>query len=146
MKQYGYSAFGLTVAPYVTMSFINLCGTLLTPAYSHMYLVSTAIMNEAQKRTEADFGGVVGTASVLKNSNSDEDESFSGGFTGIFGVNNKREFTLRLYRPDSGPQEIDHDAINGSEFRHGTQNNNFPQNLVVVEFPDEKNESKQNKT
>lgn len=137
VKQYGYSAFGLTVTPYVIMSFINLCGALLTPSYSHMYLVSTAIMNEAQKRTEADFGGVVGTASVPENSNSDEDESFSGGFTGIFEVNTEGEVRLRLYRPNSRLLDADHDAIDGLDSQHGIRDDNFQQDFVVVKFTDE---------
>lgn len=137
VKQYGYSAFGLTVTPYVIMSFINLCGALLTPSYSHMYLVSTAIMNEAQKRTEADFGGVVGTATVPENSNSDEDESFSGGFTGIFEVDTEGEVRLRLYRPDSRLQDVDHDAIDGPDSQHGIRDDNFQRDFVVVKFTDE---------
>ncbi|KAG4428542.1 hypothetical protein IFR05_015976 [Cadophora sp. M221] len=36
---YGYAAFGLTVAPYATMSVVNLLGHLARPRYPSMYIV-----------------------------------------------------------------------------------------------------------
>jgi hypothetical protein len=56
---YGYAAFGLTVAPYLVMSLVNLISTVLTPDYSVVYLVRTDIMEEAE-RHEGHFNGVVG--------------------------------------------------------------------------------------
>ena len=56
---YGYAAFGLTVAPYLVMSLVNLISTVLTPDYSVVYLVRTDIMEEAERR-EGRFDGVVG--------------------------------------------------------------------------------------
>jgi hypothetical protein len=60
ITRYGYAAFGLTVVPYLTMSFINLLGAMLTPDYSHVYLVSSEIMEEARRRG-GHFEGLVGT-------------------------------------------------------------------------------------
>ncbi|KAI5849691.1 hypothetical protein BZA05DRAFT_401141 [Tricharina praecox] len=39
INQYGYAAFGLTVIPYLWMSFLNLFAAVLHSHYSHMYLV-----------------------------------------------------------------------------------------------------------
>jgi hypothetical protein len=62
IDHYGYAAFGLTVAPYLMMSLVNLIGAFLTPDYSHIYLVSSDIMEEA-KSHGGYFDGVVGTLS-----------------------------------------------------------------------------------
>lgn len=37
--RYGYAAFGLTVIPYLWMSFLNLVAAIFRPQYSHVYLV-----------------------------------------------------------------------------------------------------------
>ena len=60
IQHYGYAAFGLTVVPYIVMSIINLASTVLTPDYSVMYLVESEAMDEARKRENAKFDGVVG--------------------------------------------------------------------------------------
>ena len=60
IERYGYAAFGLTVAPYLVMSIINLIGTLLTPDYSTVFMVESEIMEEARQREGAYFGGAVG--------------------------------------------------------------------------------------
>ena len=57
---YGYAAFGLTVAPYLVMSIINLIGTVLTPDYSTVFMVESEIMEEARQREGAFFSGAVG--------------------------------------------------------------------------------------
>lgn len=41
IERYGYAAFGLTVTPYVWMSFVNLMGNILQPDYPCMYLVGS---------------------------------------------------------------------------------------------------------
>ncbi|KAL3473062.1 hypothetical protein BJX99DRAFT_261745 [Aspergillus californicus] len=48
IDQYGYAAFGLTVAPYAYMSIINLIATCITPEYPAIYMVRTSLMNEAE--------------------------------------------------------------------------------------------------
>lgn len=58
--QYGYAAFGLTVAQYALMSLINLLATLLVPQYPAMYLVETEVMRECQQQPDAVFEGIVG--------------------------------------------------------------------------------------
>jgi hypothetical protein len=60
ITRYGYAAFGLTVAPFVVMSIINLIGNLLTPQYPALYLVDSTIMAEARKRDGFHIEGVVG--------------------------------------------------------------------------------------
>ena len=60
IQHYGYTAFGLTVVPYLCMSIINLASTLLTPDYPTMYLVESEAMIEAKKRQGAKFEGIVG--------------------------------------------------------------------------------------
>ena len=61
IQRYGYAAFGLTAAPYVVMSIINLLGTMLTPDYPCVYLVRSEIMDEASRRKGAKFEGMVAT-------------------------------------------------------------------------------------
>ena len=70
IQHYGYAAFGLTVVPYIVMSIINLTSTILTPDYSVMYLVESEAMEEARKRENAKFDGVVGR--ILTTSTLDE--------------------------------------------------------------------------
>jgi hypothetical protein len=61
---YGFTAFGLTVAPYVWMSFVNLCANLMCPDYSSMYLVGSEAMTKLQDDLQGEhqplFDGVVG--------------------------------------------------------------------------------------
>lgn len=55
---YGFSAFGLTVAPYALMSVINIVASLCTPAYPCMFLIETRDLDEA-KRDGGHFAGAV---------------------------------------------------------------------------------------
>ena len=61
IQRYGYAASGLTVAPYLVMSIVNLLGTILTPDYPCIYLVRSEIMDEASRRKGAKFEGMVAT-------------------------------------------------------------------------------------
>ena len=61
IERYGYAAFGLSVIPYLIMSFMNLAGNVLTPDYPKAYLVHSTIMDEAKQCPGARFEGVVGT-------------------------------------------------------------------------------------
>lgn len=76
IERYGYSAFGLTVAPYLVMSIINLIGTVLTPDYSTAFMVESEIMEEARQREGAFFGGAVGKLE----SNRPDTRSFNATF------------------------------------------------------------------
>ena len=60
IERYGYAAFGLTVAPYLVMSIINLIGTVLTPDYSTLFMIESEIMEEAGQSDGACFRGAVG--------------------------------------------------------------------------------------
>jgi hypothetical protein len=60
LDQYGYAAFGLTVAPYAVMGLVNLVGNLVSPEYPSMYLVRSDILTEAENRPDAHFDGMVG--------------------------------------------------------------------------------------
>ncbi|KAF2267442.1 hypothetical protein CC78DRAFT_614174 [Lojkania enalia] len=59
IEQFGFAAFGLTVAPYAVMSVVNLIGNLCKPDYASLYMVESSIMDEAWKRGGR-FEGVVG--------------------------------------------------------------------------------------
>ena len=61
IQRYGFAAFGLTVAPYLLMSIIDLLGTMLTPDYPCVYLVRSGTMDEASRRKGAKFDGMVAT-------------------------------------------------------------------------------------
>ena len=50
IDRYGYAAFGLTVTPYLVMSLINLLAQLLTPDYETLFLVTSEISDEAERR------------------------------------------------------------------------------------------------
>lgn len=69
IQRYGYAAFGLTVAPYLVMSLVNLASTMRVPDYSTMYLVSSEAVEEAQRREGSSFEGVVGTIGKNRTSN-----------------------------------------------------------------------------
>ncbi|KAH8702792.1 hypothetical protein GQ44DRAFT_778475 [Phaeosphaeriaceae sp. PMI808] len=59
INQFGYAAFGLTVAPYAVMSIMNLLGNLCRPEYPSLYMVESSIMDEARQRGGL-FDGAVG--------------------------------------------------------------------------------------
>ena len=61
IQRYGYAAFGLTVAPYLVMSIVNIISAVLIPEYPTTYLVRSDAMDEALRREAAKFEGVVGT-------------------------------------------------------------------------------------
>lgn len=64
LGQYGYAAFGLTVLPYIAMSFVNFLGNLVTPNYEALYLVHSPELDEAKLRG-ARFDGTVGKVQIL---------------------------------------------------------------------------------
>ena len=51
ITRYGYAAFGLTVAPYLVMSLMNLVSNILTPDFPLIYLVRDHIMEEAEAKS-----------------------------------------------------------------------------------------------
>ena len=59
ISTYGYSAFGLTVVPYLIMSIVNLLGQLLCSQYPKLYMVWSPEMSEARSRC-GQFHGVIG--------------------------------------------------------------------------------------
>ena len=61
LSQYGYAAFGLTVIPYIIMSFLNLLGNLSTPNYLTLYLIGSPELEEAKLQDEAALDGLVGS-------------------------------------------------------------------------------------
>jgi hypothetical protein len=70
IDQYGYAAFGLTVTPYLFMSFTNVVVNLVTPTYDSAFLVWTPDMEAARNRG-AVFDGVVGRLDIDKINKSD---------------------------------------------------------------------------
>ena len=48
ISQFGFAAFGLTVAPYAVMSMVNLLGNLCRPDYPSLYMVESGVMDEAR--------------------------------------------------------------------------------------------------
>lgn len=53
IEQYGYAAFGLTVAPYAFMSVVNIVANFLNTEYPALFLVRTPMM--AKARSEGGF-------------------------------------------------------------------------------------------
>ncbi|PMD51483.1 uncharacterized protein K444DRAFT_620586 [Hyaloscypha bicolor E] len=60
LNRYGYAAFGLTVIPYIIMSFLNLLGNVSTPDYPALYLVGSAELEEARLKQDTVIDGVIG--------------------------------------------------------------------------------------
>ena len=54
IQKYGYTAYGLTVLPYMIVSVFNILGSLLTAEYELIYMTHSAVMDEMIQR-----GGVV---------------------------------------------------------------------------------------
>ena len=63
IARYGYSAFGLSVVPYVFMSVANIVASFLTRDYPTMYLVRTPDMARAEQEG-GEFDGVVADLDV----------------------------------------------------------------------------------
>jgi hypothetical protein len=62
ISQFGYAAFGLTVAPYIIASVLNLLGSVLCPEFPAVHMVESSIMEEARRRGDKYiFKGTVGT-------------------------------------------------------------------------------------
>lgn len=59
IQQYGYAAFGLTVAPYATMSILNTLANMFTPDYPSMFLIRTPVMDKAEREGEGFFKGAI---------------------------------------------------------------------------------------
>jgi hypothetical protein len=49
IEQFGYAAFGLTVAQYAFMSVFNIIGNLSRPEYPSLFMIRTPLMNEAEQ-------------------------------------------------------------------------------------------------
>lgn len=50
LDRYGYAAFGLTVLSYAIMSFLNLLADFITPEFTHLYIVHSEVLREAEAR------------------------------------------------------------------------------------------------
>ncbi|KAH8773724.1 hypothetical protein F5883DRAFT_615254 [Diaporthe sp. PMI_573] len=69
---YGYAAFGLTVAPYAVMSFLNLLASLALPIHNTMYLVWNKDMHKAtslrtensKRRRRVELAGMIATVDL----------------------------------------------------------------------------------
>jgi hypothetical protein len=60
ISRYGYAAFGLTVTPYAVVSVVNLISSLICPEFPNVFLVRSSVMDEAVRRGNCYFEGVVG--------------------------------------------------------------------------------------
>ncbi|OLN98028.1 hypothetical protein CCHL11_06840 [Colletotrichum chlorophyti] len=63
LERYGYAAFGVTVAPYVFMSLVNLMALLVTPEYNCIYLVHTPDLDKA-RRHGGRFSGLIASVDL----------------------------------------------------------------------------------
>ncbi|KAG9384452.1 hypothetical protein PtrSN002B_007631 [Pyrenophora tritici-repentis] len=80
--RFGYSAFHLTVLPYLVMSVVNLVGNLLTPTYPGITLVGTATSDEVHRRA----GIVQSTIGYIENLSSFEETTNSADEMGNYTV------------------------------------------------------------
>ncbi|KAI9781970.1 MAG: hypothetical protein M1839_005563 [Geoglossum umbratile] len=85
IARYGYSAFGLTVAPYALMSIVNLIGNIMCPEYPAMYLVWSkdmgALINEmkSEEQEGKEKDGVVTSQSLFDGVVGSLDEDHTAG-------------------------------------------------------------------
>ncbi|KAK3302748.1 uncharacterized protein B0T15DRAFT_314050 [Chaetomium strumarium] len=66
IQEFGYAAFGLTVAPYAFMSLMNIIGSLLNPEYNAIFLVRTPLMDQAESHAEFNGGGFFAAEVLFK--------------------------------------------------------------------------------
>ncbi|RYP40739.1 hypothetical protein DL767_001494 [Monosporascus sp. MG133] len=59
IQEYGYAAFGLTVAPYAMMSLLNLLANFVTPEYPFMFVIRTPVMDEAEREGKGFFKAAI---------------------------------------------------------------------------------------
>ncbi|KAK3994460.1 hypothetical protein QBC44DRAFT_391772 [Cladorrhinum sp. PSN332] len=59
IQQYGYAAFGLTVAPYATMSIINTIANILTREYPAMFVLRTPLLTKLENEQKVFFNGAL---------------------------------------------------------------------------------------
>jgi hypothetical protein len=88
VSKFGYASFGLTVAAYTVMAFINLVGHLLTPDYSALFVVQNEVLEEILNGSDHDkrfADGVVGRLipadEGYRSSNHQPRRIFNGKFT-----------------------------------------------------------------
>lgn len=60
IDRFEYAAFGLTVAPYLVMSLVNLASNVMTPDFDCIYLVRDSVMDEVEVRKGVVFERVDG--------------------------------------------------------------------------------------
>lgn len=67
IEQFGYAAFGLTVFPYSSMSFVNLIANFLQPTYPALYIVETELLQSLRREYPevCKITGTVGTVKLL---------------------------------------------------------------------------------
>lgn len=63
---YEFTAFGVIVIPYVTMSALNIIAALITPTYPSMFLVETHDLDKARRRG-GEFAGAIAKIDTSKN-------------------------------------------------------------------------------
>lgn len=106
ISRFGYAAFGLTVSPYLVMSFVNLLGSLLTPSYSHVYLVSSDVMEEAIRRGGY-FDGVIGALDMSSSAKAEQCKLFNVVF-------HKKDNILTMRPLTTGDQDTISQWMQGS--------------------------------
>lgn len=90
IRRYGYAAFGLTVAPYLVVSIVNLISTILTPNYPTTFMVEAEIMGEAARRDGARFNVIVGML--------ESDQSVAKGTSMVFKIDEQGRCFVRQQR------------------------------------------------
>ncbi|MCJ1431033.1 hypothetical protein MMC27_000383 [Xylographa pallens] len=96
IQRYGFAAFGLTVAPYLTMSIINLVSAFVTPNYPALYMIRSETMDEAIAHG-GKFEGVVGALIPAQS-------EVQGALKGIFHTKGDRRFYIHRHRAISNTQ------------------------------------------
>ena len=111
IQRYGYAAFGLSVFPYTLMSFVNLVVVTIVGEYSTLFILRTAISDEA-KRCGGTISGEIGTlpeATQFANALElpvEEDRSLNGLEKGIDGEDRHVTSLPKLDESNDGAPEL----------------------------------------
>ena len=113
LERYGVAAFGLTVVPYVFMSFVNIVASILSPEYPTMYLVYSPDMDLAEEAggvfdsvvAELDISGTAGPKSSGGSGRPYLSWIITGSISGLFGALVGGSMKNELSK-DDGPRAV----------------------------------------
>ncbi|KDQ52785.1 hypothetical protein JAAARDRAFT_198115 [Jaapia argillacea MUCL 33604] len=119
LDRYGYAAFGLSVFPYTFMSLVNFICIGLVGEYTHLNLLRTAIMREAEGRGGS-FDGAIGSIEGGGRSSDGGIEKVEGGggpsdgsIEKVEGVGGPSDSSVEKVEAGGGPSDATIEIVEG---------------------------------